>query len=310
MHSPVPLPIEKLTVHPLLEPVPRLALEAPEMQALIRSVETLGFLRPVLVNDRHEILDGRCLVLAAEKTGQSTVPTLLCPDEDAPAIILDTLCARRHLTKSAQAYLACPLLESSAAARRQAQIRGLLAGKKARALIPSTHGETVEEIAARFGFKRDLFYQARQAVALFAAQPAYRRQMEPHLLSGEVSLQGVIAGWTGKQIEGRLRRQADQLDLFGEVFNKLRYHCLRTWNSMDAGRRAALGPQIREAVADMPQELRELFARELRAAAKNPAPPRDVRPGAPAWSPIGCATPVPCDLPPEQPAPPTGPAHP
>jgi hypothetical protein len=270
MQNLVSLPIEKLSVHPLLAPVPRLALDSPELQALIRSVETLGFLRPVIVNDRHEIMDGRCLVLAAEKIAQSTVPTLRCPDEDAPAIILDTLCARRHLTKGAQAYLAYPLLEPSAAARKQAQIRGLLAGKKPRASIPSTHGMTVEEIAQQFGFKRDLYYQARQAVTLFAAQPAYKAQMEPLLLAGEVSLQGVIAGWTGKQAAAQPRRQSDQVDLFGEVFHKLRYHCLRTWQSMDAARRAALAPQIRETVADMPPELRSLFARELRAAAKAP----------------------------------------
>jgi hypothetical protein len=265
-------PIEKLTVHPLLAPVPRLALDTTEFQALQRSVETLGFLRPVLVNERHEIMDGRCLVLAAEKTGLVAVPTLLCPDNEAAAIILDTLFARRHLTKSAQAYLAYPLLEPSAAARREAQIRGLLAGRKPRASIPATNGQSVEEIAHAYGFKRDLYFQARQAVTLFAAQPAYRAQMEPLLLSGEVSLQGVIAGWTGKMAAALPRRQADQLDLFNEVFHRLRYHFVRTWRSMDADRRAALAPQIRETIADMPLELREIFARELRAIAKTARP--------------------------------------
>jgi hypothetical protein len=268
MHSPVPLPVEKLSVHPLLAPIPRLPLGSPVLDALIRSVETHGFLRPVLVNERYEIMDGRCLVLAAEKTGQSTVPTLRCPDADAPALILDTLCARRHLSKGAQAYLAFPLLEASAAARHAARIRGLLAGKKPRVSMPSTHGQTVEEIAAQFGLKRDLYYQARQVAGIFAAQPAFKSQMEPLVLSGEASLQGVMAAWNGKQHGGRPRRQADQLDLFGEVFNKLRYHCLRTWNTMDAERRAGLAPHVREAVAGMPEELRELFARELRAASR------------------------------------------
>ena len=270
MENSVLLPIEKLTVHPLLAPVPRLPVDSPEVQALIRSVETFGFLRPVLVNDRAEIIDGRCLVLAAEKTGRTSVPALRCPDEDAAGLILDTLCARRHLSKSAQAYLAYPLLEPSAIARRQARMRGLLAGQNPRWSMPSTSGTSGEEIAAQFGLKRGLYFRARQTLALFAAQPGYRAQMEPRLLAGEVSLQGVLSGWIGKQTEGIPRRQADQLDLFDEVFCKLRYHFTRTWATMNAERRAALAPHIRETVALMPAEIRDLFARELRAAAPIP----------------------------------------
>jgi hypothetical protein len=271
MTSPATLLIEKLTVHPLLAPVPRLALDSPEMAALIRSVETHGFLRPVIVNDRDEIMDGRCLVLAAEKIGRSAVDCLVRPDEDAATIILDTLCARRHLTKSALAYLAFPIMEAASEAREAARIRGLMAGKNHRKATQLLSGKiSIEETAVQLGFSREYFYKSRQVHALFAEQPAFKAQMEPLLLSSDerdqVSLQGVLAGWTGKQNEGQPRRQADQLDLFDDAFRTLRYHLSRTWGSIDPERRAALAPQVRETVAVMPPEVRELFAREIKEA--------------------------------------------
>ena len=100
--------LDALTIHPLLAPVPRLALDAPEMLALIASVETHGVLAPLIVNERAEIIDGRARLIAAQKAGLTEVPCVVVPDEDAATLILDTLCARRHLTKSALAYVFSP----------------------------------------------------------------------------------------------------------------------------------------------------------------------------------------------------------
>ena len=263
-------PIEKLSVHPLLASLPALAVDSPEMLALIVSVESHGALRPAIINDRLEVMDddGRSLLYAATKAGLKEVPTIERPDEDAAAIVLDTLCARRHLTKSALAYLAFPLLDKAGESRQAIRIRGLKQGKKSPLLIQSTTGTSVEQIAASLGFERTYFYKAREVVHLFAAQADYKAKMEPELLSGEVSLQGVIAGWMGIQNTGQPRRRSDQLDLFGDVFGKLRYHFQRTWASLEPERRQALVPQVRDTVAEMPPEVREMFAKEIRDAIK------------------------------------------
>ena len=265
---------DDLHFHPLHEATPMLRSDAPEMLALIASVETHGCLRPVIINDRDEIIDGRALVYAAKRAGLTELPCLVVPDEEAAAIILDTLCGRRHLSKSALAYLAFPLLEASAEARQRARVRGLKAGKKSSAsrLSLQTGKITVEEVAQRLGFDRVYFYKAREVHALFAREPDYKAQMEPLLLTSEeanqVSLRGILAGWTGIQNKGHERRQGDQLDLFGGAFKALRYHFKRTWASMDDAKRAALVPQVRETVAEMPPEVRDAFAAEIKAAEK------------------------------------------
>ena len=271
------VPLDLLTVHPLLEPMPPLPYDAPEMRAMIDGIELHGVLRPVIVNARREIMtdDGRSVARAAEKAGLDHLPTIVRPDEDAPALILTALCGYRHLSKSALAYLAFPLMEAGRESRLARRTSNLKAGAKSRASRTVTFGETVDDIAERMGFGRNHYYQGRQVHALFAQQPAYKAQMEPLLLSGDereqVSLQGVLAGWTGKLNEGQPRRQSDQLDLFGKAFDALRYHFTRTWGSMDADRRAALAPEIRETVADMPPEVRDLFAKAIKEASK-PAP--------------------------------------
>ena len=258
-----------LTVHPLLQPVPRLALDSPAMLALIDSVETHGCLRPVIINDRGEIMDGRSLTLAAQKVGLKEIPCIVRHDEDAAAIILDTLCGRRHLSCSARAYVAFPLLEAGADARQKARVRGLLAGKNSRQATQLLSGKTIEQMAAQLGFSREYFYKARQVYHLFAQEPAYKEKMEPRLLTDDedrqVSLQGILAGWTGLANEGKPRRQADQIDLFENVFDKLRYHFKRTWGSMDENKRALIVPLLHDAVAEMPPDVRAEFADAIKA---------------------------------------------
>ena len=269
---PVNRPAETLSVHPLLRPVPCLPSESPVILALVDSVETHGCLRPLIVNERDEVmdLDGRDMLLAAHKAGLKDLPCIVRPDEDAASIILDTLCGRRHLSKSALAYIAFPLLEQGASARQKARIRGLNAGNAPRQATQLLSGKTVEQTAAQLGFSREYFYKARQVYHLFAQELEYKARMEPRLLTddeeAQVSLQGVLAGFTGLQNTGKPRRQADQLDLFGSVFDKLRYHFKRTWGGMDDGKRAALVPQVRETVAEMPPEVRAVFVAEIKAA--------------------------------------------
>ena len=260
-----------LSVHPLLAAVPTPPGEQEAIEGLRADVQARGFDQPLTVDERNQVLDGRRRLRVALMLNAAAVPIRRRLDDGAAGIILGSLVHRRHFRKSALAYLAFPLLQPALAEAQKRHLAALKQGKSS--VVPSGHyGKTVEEIAHSCGFSRRVFYRAKQVHELFARESAYKEQMEPLLLTDDVKvqvgLQGVLAGWTGQQNAGQHRRISDQLDLFGDVFGKLRYHFARTWVSLDADRRQALAPQVRDTVAEMPPEIREMFAREIRAAEK------------------------------------------
>ena len=82
---PVTRPADALSVHPLLRPVPCLPSDSPVILALIDRVETHGCLRPLIVNERDEVmdLDGRDMLLASHKAGLKELPCSGEPCADA-----------------------------------------------------------------------------------------------------------------------------------------------------------------------------------------------------------------------------------
>ena len=258
-----------LSVHPLLAAMPVPPEETEAIERLRADVEARGFGESLVVDERNRVLDGRRRLRVALMLNTSCVPISRASQDEAAGIILGSLVHRRHFRKSALAYLALPLLQPALA---EAQRRQIAMHRKGNAPVVSSgdYRRTAEEIALSCGFSRPMFFRAKQVHELFAKEPAYKAAMEPRLLTDDVKiqvgLQGVLAGWTGQANAGQPRRIADQLDLFGDVFGKLRYHFQRTWSSMDGHARKALVPQVRDTVAEMPPEVREMFAREIRAA--------------------------------------------
>lgn len=268
------LPIDKLTVHPLLNLLPPLPLEAPGMLAIIEGLELHGILSPVVINDRDEIMqdEGRCLVRAALKAGLTELPVIVRPDEDAPSLILTGLCGRRHLTKSALAYLAFPLMEAgrdARLARRTENLKSGVSASNSRTRTQCTFGETVETLSDKLGFGKRFYFLARNVHGTFRDNPEFKAEMEPRLVSGEESLQGVLAIWNGRTNKGGERPdRSDQMTFFSDCFGSLRYHFKRTWKSLPDADRQRVEPEVRETVAEMPPEVRAMFMRELRDAEK------------------------------------------
>ena len=108
-NAPVNIPAEKL--HPF-EGHPFKVLDNEEMNSLIKSVQQLGILSPLIVRpkenttDEYEIVSGHRRFRAAVKAGMKEVPAFVVPmDRDAAAIALvDSNLHREHILPSEKAY--------------------------------------------------------------------------------------------------------------------------------------------------------------------------------------------------------------
>jgi hypothetical protein len=110
--------LDQLAIHPLAKDMPMLPADAPEMVSLVASIELHGLERqPLVIDGRDRIMDGRHRCAAAKRAGLETVPCIVRAEEEAGSIIIDSLAARRHLTKGALAYVSWPLLDEAAKER-------------------------------------------------------------------------------------------------------------------------------------------------------------------------------------------------
>jgi hypothetical protein len=169
-----------LAVHPKVALTPELNEEASEWAAILGMTEERGeILTPLFITPDDEVLDGRHRLKAARACKLKTVPCLVIEDEDDQArIILDSICARRHYTKSARAYLALPLIEEAVAegiARRTAGGAGNLknagtARKPNSVGFPGKNGS--DELALKLGINPEYIRLAKNTAEAFKRSDA------------------------------------------------------------------------------------------------------------------------------------------
>ena len=164
-----------LAVHAKVAMTPELSEDAPEWAAILSMTEERGeILTPLFITPDDEVLDGRHRLKAARACKLKTVPCLVIEDEDDQArIILDSICARRHYTKSARAYLALPLIEEAVAEGIKRRTAGGAANLKNAGTARKT--DTIgllgkngsAELAAKLGISPDLVTLARNTARIF-----------------------------------------------------------------------------------------------------------------------------------------------
>jgi hypothetical protein len=103
-------PTSTLIIHPSAALLPLCAESDPASQVIVASVVELGILHPLLVS-KGRVVDGRLRLRGALAAGLAEVPVREVAEKDVVSIILHSLTARGHFTKSAIAYLAFPTLE-------------------------------------------------------------------------------------------------------------------------------------------------------------------------------------------------------
>ena len=265
--------------HRLLKLLPSLAKESPEFWALVDSLTRDGLHEPLKITARHEFvdLDSRDRYLAARAAGLPNVPCQIVPDDAVATTFLQTLCHRRHFTKSALAYLAFPALQEALDECRERKLEMLKKGNVSPSCIKYTTGKTVEDYAETLGISRETFYLAKKVHEIFARDPEYAALMEPRILGvpigGEheekrpVGLGAVIAGHAGRKNSTDGIALKGQLDLFTGGWDILRKR-LVYWGDFTDDQKTTAVKSVVETISVMPGELREAILKEARRLAK------------------------------------------
>lgn len=259
----------RLRPHPALALLPRIPVEPAEAQAFQADIEAQGLLVPVLVDADHRLLDGQRRVEAASTLGFGEIECRVVGEHEAVRAILSGFIHRRHLTKSAVAYLSFPLIEPALEEARARKLACLRRGDEPRS-APVHYGEelTAEGLANQLGIARRTFFYAADLHKRLAGHDELRAQVEEAIFVDGAGLGALIAGLAGKEAtDGKPRPQIKQLALFTEGFRTLRNR-FAYWTKFDATERKQALQSIRETVLDMPDDLRAELVAELAKLSK------------------------------------------
>ena len=251
-----------LHVHPELLSVPQLSED--ELRPIRAGMQRNGITQPLLIDAQNRILDdhSRTLWLCAKAWAFTEVPVLVRASEDVHLLIIIGLAHRRHLTKSAIAYLAVPHLQPVFDAAH-AQMLQKLAKTPAILGVPSETPsvKTADELAEDLGIGRNLLFEARKVRTAFADRKKHsflvsggpkdgdivectlKDWFEPRILrapiGGEhevnrpIGLGAVIAGIAGlESTKDKPREDRPQLELFSRSVIESATAQYKYWSQM------------------------------------------------------------------------------
>lgn len=264
------VPTASLTIHPAAQVLPVTPETDPAAKALLESVLDLGqILEPLLVS-KTRVVDGRLRLRTALAAGLDEVPVQEVDEKDVTSIVLQSLLARRHYTKSALAYLGYPLLEGALAESRKRRLANLKIGDstpgKSRSSTQWTPVNTAEELAASLGVGRSFFFFAKAIHKKFSTGPKILRETwEPKILSGEMGLGEVQQAIAGKiaALDGDTVPKGDAQQLLFDLFKTATTRFSR-WSVLNPKQRHALIERFRsDFLPSLPPELLEEVERFL-----------------------------------------------
>jgi hypothetical protein len=234
--------------HPALKLIPELPDESPEYLGMAAAMGRLGLCVPLRVDEQGRILDdhSRTLLRLALRWQLKQVPVTMIPDVNAPLFVISAIANHRHLSKSAIAYLAAPLMNEAFELAKAKQREKLNDSRSALSALRGPDGaQTVEDLAEEISISRHLLFDARKVHELFKDKKTYpfnvrggeedgavrectlKEWFEPRILrafaggehedSRPVGLGAVIAGAASVKEANRGKfdpKSASQLELF------------------------------------------------------------------------------------------------
>jgi len=270
-------------IHPALKLIPELDEAAPEFLAIAAGVGKCGIIQPLLVDEQGRILDdhSRTLLRCALRWQRKSVPVNVRASEDVHLLIIHSLAHRRHLSKSAIAYLAYPHLQPAFEIARANKLAKLAKNPENAVVASADYGaKTVEDLGKELGIERSMLFEAKKVHELFADKKVYtfnvrggatdgdnvemtlRAWFEPKLLQAFVGgeheqnrplgLGGIIAGITAVK-EGDKSKFAPKMsqgDFFADLFTR----DLQKFNKLTDSRRSAALAVIEKSAAELPPE--------------------------------------------------------
>jgi hypothetical protein len=188
-----------LRPHPLIKGLPRWDKEDPKWWAFVEDIREHGIRHPIQITAGNVVVDGETRRQGAIAAGVIGVPVEVVDHSEVNTIIYREMMLRRNLTKGAMAYLVVRtgILDGAFQEACQRQKQALKKGQLPR--NDSVVTGTIEDVAASMGLSRDILFQARKCIAIFAEDDAYRVDIEPKIIAGEVGLGAVIAGYAGRK---------------------------------------------------------------------------------------------------------------
>lgn len=254
-----------LHVHPELRALPELSEE--ELKHVRAGMQRAGLNQPLLIDDKNRILDdhSRTLWVCAKAWALKSVLVTVRATEDVHILIIQGLAHRRHLTKSAIAYLAVPHLQPAFEAAHRKHLESLRKGQQIPVVSSETTGvKSGDELAEELGIGRNLLFEARKVRKAFEDKKKYsftvaggpkdgevvectlREWFEPKILRSPIGgeheanrplgLGGVMAGIAGLAATKDVSRQdRGQLELFTKNVLGLSYKYWSKLSEKDRG---------------------------------------------------------------------------
>ncbi|MES2219391.1 MAG: hypothetical protein V4587_00305 [Acidobacteriota bacterium] len=218
-----------------------------QFNALVEDMREHGLRKPLLIDDEGHLLslDDRARHRAARQLQLAEVPVSVIATDSVFAAMISSVLHRKHLSKSARAYILYPLFEKAhqEAARRYTE--NLKKGQQISVLHAVQDGKDgVSKLASRAGISDRLFRYAAEVHDIFRKDAEYKANLEEAILSDDpeecVALSRVVAGYGGRNATaGKNKGGREQLSLFEDVldhqFNRFKY-----WGELaDADRKKA-----------------------------------------------------------------------
>jgi len=293
--------------HPLhRDHVPSPDKETPEWKAFSDTVQADGKI-PGLVRITKEgfVVDGWWSVEAACDWQFEHVPCTVVEDGDVALVIVESLTARKQMTRGAAVYLALGLLPEYARACESRRIRNLAAKRttnesnlEEKCCKPGLQQDSTRALAERFGCSHTTVFLASEVRKYLhdlptfsewmkemeekkpasartparehqALQAALRAEFEAQLFNGETAIKAVLPAIAGRFSTARKPRDEEQLELFQSDLSAV---CRRVLKMEDVDDAHAAVLRVLSGITEE-SELNRLqtFAEELGTAAKKRA---------------------------------------
>lgn len=267
--------VDELSPLPTIEVMPRWAQDDPQWHAFVADIERNGIRHPIQITEDGLVVDGWTRRQAAVAAGLENVPVEVVDKGEIYESVMREI-RRRHMTKGATAYCVFPFVQD---AYLEAVKKGTIsrAGKLTNGQNPNvspsatewlTGDKRVEDIALGIGVSRELLRQAARVWEIFEEDPAYRDQIEPEILSGEIGLGAVIQGYAGRKATiGRERPPTQHWILISKSMDSWKAWP-RYWKHLDEAEKGRIRDEMQQGVSAMPAEARHMLATAIRWAEK------------------------------------------
>ena len=217
---------------------------------------------PIFVTHDGQIMEGGRRWRAAKQLQWEGIQCQVRPEEDAAAIIVESLLGQRNLQRCVKVYIAMTLLPEfvqSAAHRRLLNLKNHRKTLEFPMASNLPNPETARALAQKFGVSKETIQRARQVCDIFKKSPDIRAEWEPKLLSGDKNLWNVLSAVGGAGADQSKRDDgvaAAQLQFWDSPFDALK-NAVPAWTKLDEEKRELVLADWRKTAKKLPQDLRD-----------------------------------------------------